>query len=208
VTYVDGSAQMASTEPFTVSCAFSCDECHRMMVSTMQVDPPAEGPAYYHNPPVLRRQFLNAEKAGHEQDWEPKAVLGKRFPDVPSEIGAPASETFECFSIGAYRAAVLLARSVIEASAKAKGITTGSLYEKIDKLAASGHIRSMLADAAHEIRLAGNDMAHGDFATSAITREDAQELLEFMEDFLRETFELPTRVARRRDRRASAQAQS
>ena len=93
---------------------------------------------------------------------------------------------------------------MIEASAKDKGVTSGSLYDKIDKLAEGQHIRAMLADAAHEVRMAGNDMAHGDFATAEITKEDAEELLELMEDFLREMFELPTRVQRRKDKRSTS----
>lgn len=98
----------------------------------------------------------------------------------------------------------MLARAVIEASAKDRGVTSGNLFNKIDKLVEKGHVRKMMADAAHEVRMAGNDMAHGDFATEAITEEDADEILGFMEDFLREMFELPTRVQRRKDRRAGA----
>ena len=121
--------------------------------------------------------------------------------DIPAHIAAPADEAYKCYSIGANRAAILLARSVIEASAKEMGVIKGVLAAKIDKLAEEGHVRSLIADAAHEIRHVGNDMAHGDFAVDDIDSEDSQETLDFMEDFLRELLELPTRVAKRRAKR-------
>ena len=121
----------------------------------------------------------------------------------PKHIADPADEAFKCHSIGADRAAILLARSVIEASAKEKNVKKGNLAEKIDRLAEEGHVRLLISEVAHEIRLLGNDMAHGDFATTEITSMDAQETLDFMEDFLRELFELPTRVAKRRAQRST-----
>ncbi|MEV4390207.1 hypothetical protein AB0J68_31615, partial [Micromonospora sp. NPDC049580] len=54
-------------------------------------------------------------------------VAGKEFPDVPAHIAETADEAHRCHSIKAYRAGVLLARSVIEATAKEKGITNGGL---------------------------------------------------------------------------------
>lgn len=187
---------IVSNDPTIVSVSHRCDECARVSIGTRQTSTPHTGGSEH-----VRRAFRSSQ---HPIDWEPKSVLGKVFPDIPEHIAEPASEAFKCFSIGAYRAAVLLARAVIEASAKDKDITTGSLRDKIDKLSDAGHIRPLLADAAHEVRYAGNDMAHGDFATAEITDEDADELLGLMEDFLREMYEIPTRVQRRKDRRTNA----
>jgi hypothetical protein len=58
--------------------------------------------------------------------WYPADTRGKRYPDVPRQVAAAASEAHRCIAVEAYRGAVLLARSVIEATAKDKGITTGS----------------------------------------------------------------------------------
>ena len=59
--------------------------------------------------------------------WLPQVPQGREFADVPTNIAEPASEAYTCQSVGAYRAAVLLARSVIEATCKDKGITQGKL---------------------------------------------------------------------------------
>jgi len=91
--------------------------------------------------------------------------------DVPEPIRSTASEAFACASIGAHRAAILLARTTIEATAKAEAITSGSLVAKIDALKAANHIRPDVADAAHEVRLLGNDMAHGDNLVTVASEE-------------------------------------
>jgi hypothetical protein len=42
---------------------------------------------------------------------------------VPAKIAAAASEANDCMTVDAFRGALLLARSVIEAAAKDKGMT-------------------------------------------------------------------------------------
>lgn len=200
VTYKNDSVHRVSSDPLRVTGAYTCDECRRMLTATAEIDISEELRRYgtSANTPKKWAEELNKTLANAE--WQPKTVAGKDFPDIPENIAHPASEAFECHSIGAYRAAVLMARAVIEASAKEMGITTDKLIQKIEKLAEREHIRKLVAEAAHELRLAGNDMAHGDFATAEITAADSEELLELMEDFLKELFELPTRVERRRER--------
>src|SRR5580698_2398838 len=68
--------------------------------------------------------------------WMP--FPGKRpresFDDVPPSVADAAAEAVLCMAAGAIRGAILLARAVIEATAKDKGVTTGSLAQKIDQL--------------------------------------------------------------------------
>jgi Domain of unknown function (DUF4145) len=103
---------------------------------------------------------------------------------------------------GSYRAAVLLARAVIEATAKDKGITTGSLSRKIDAMYDARLIREDVRDGAHEVRYLGNDMAHGDFIESVL-REDAELVLALMDEVLEEVYQSPARVLRRREARVT-----
>ena len=54
---------------------------------------------------------------------------------MPPEIAAAASEAHRCRdAAGANRAAILLARGVVEATAKDKGITGKNLVQKIDRM--------------------------------------------------------------------------
>lgn len=91
--------------------------------------------------------------------------------------------------------AILMARTVVEATAKDKGIKTGSLVAKIDELARQGFIRPSTKDAAHEIRHFGNDMAHGDIE-EVPDSEDVQDVLVLMDEILSEVFQGPARTAR------------
>jgi hypothetical protein len=83
---------------------------------------------------------------------------------MPAKIAAAASEANNCMTVDAFRGAVLLARSVIEATAKDKGVTGRDMVTKIDAMYNARLIREDIRDGAHEVRYLANDAAHGDFA--------------------------------------------
>jgi Domain of unknown function (DUF4145) len=126
--------------------------------------------------------------------WRPRADDTKDYPDVPTHIAGAATEAFECQSDGHYRAAILLARSVIEATAKDKGITSGNLKTKIDAMTTQGLVRPHIEAVAHSIRGYGNDMAHGDFVVAVDSAESAL-LIQLMGEILDEVYQSPARLA-------------
>jgi len=95
---------------------------------------------------------------------------------LPANVGAFLQEAHDTVAVGAFRGTLLLVRSVIEATAKDKGIDKGTLVQKVDNLHANGHIRTGTKDMAHALRILGNDMAHGDIA-EVPTEEDARDAL-------------------------------
>ncbi|MGW8566780.1 DUF4145 domain-containing protein [Isoptericola sp. NPDC055881] len=133
-------------------------------------------------------------------NWEPNPPKGKKFPDVPEHIASAAGEAHKNFSIRNYRSAILMARSVVEATAKDMGIKKGNLASKIDDLHEAGHVREMVAETAHEIRFVGNDMAHGDFVTP-VDLDEAEDVLHFMDELLNEVYQAPARLNARRSAR-------
>lgn len=138
----------------------------------------------------------------HHVNWTPQSLGGKDFPDVPDHIAGAADEAYKCRSIDALRASILLARSVVEATAKECGQTKGNLFTKIDAMYEAGEIREHTKDAAHELRFLGNDMAHGDFVNK-VDDADADEVLAVMSEILNEVFQGPARVARMRAKRTA-----
>lgn len=136
--------------------------------------------------------------------WLPDEPLGREFEEVPEHIADAASEAYACFSIRSYRAAILMARSVLEATAKDKGVEKGNLASKIDALADKGVISPQIKDEAHEIRYLGNDMAHGDFV-EPVTEEDADDMLGFLATFLNYVYQMPAAIRRRQDARRKRQ---
>ncbi len=117
------------------------------------------------------------------------------FADVPLSVADAAAEAVLCMQAGAPRGAIMLARAVIEATAKDKGVVKGSLSQKIDQLHEGGHIRTYLRDGAHEVRYTGNDMAHGDFPAT-ISEKDTEVLLQLMREVLMEVYQDPARRER------------
>jgi Domain of unknown function (DUF4145) len=126
--------------------------------------------------------------------WRPSATDSQDYPDVPTHIANAATEAFECHSSGHYRAAILLSRSVIEATAKQKGITTGNLKNKIEEMANQHLIRPHIKAVADGIRDYGNEMAHGDF-TDPVVGADSALIIELMGEILQEVYQSPARLA-------------
>ncbi|MFJ2719388.1 DUF4145 domain-containing protein [Streptomyces sp. NPDC087437] len=138
--------------------------------------------------------------------WEPQKIRRPDFPDVPSEIAATASEAHACLSIGAARGAVALARAVVEATAKAKGVTGGGIQGKINALKEGGIISPLTADTSHQIREDGNSIAHGDIGDAPIALGDATAILEFMDALLDEVFQRPAKLQRLKERHEERKA--
>ncbi|MGW4227657.1 DUF4145 domain-containing protein [Streptomyces bauhiniae] len=132
--------------------------------------------------------------------WEPLNIRRPEFPEVPTEIAATASEAHACLSINATRAAVALARAVVEATAKAKGITVHGIVAKIERLRDDGIVSPLTAEASHQIRRDGNSIAHGDIGDEPVSVDDAEAILEFMDSLLDEVFQRPAKLNRLKQR--------
>lgn len=184
---------------FVAEGAFTCDHCGRVSLGMVSIGS---------NGSMLDANAVNklVEAERDKVAWIPAVGALREFDDVPEPIRSAASEAFACRSIGSNRAAILMARTVIEATAKAKNITSGHLVAKIDALRDANLIRPDVAEAAHEVRLMGNDMAHGDHL-DAVDATEADEILELMADVLEEVFQAPARLAARRARRQQATEQ-
>ncbi|WP_307453851.1 DUF4145 domain-containing protein [Microbacterium proteolyticum] len=142
-------------------------------------------------------QFI---ERSNEIAWLPRVGVTPAVDDVPQHIASAARQAYSSASIGNNMAAILMARTVIEATAKAKGYTRGTLASKIEDLRDGNLIRPAIADEAHEVRFAGNDMAHGDIDVQP-NSNDAEEILALMSEVLSEVFQGPARMARVRAKR-------
>lgn len=83
---------------------------------------------------------------------------GPKIENLPAAVATAAGDAYKSFKSRVYTAAVLMARTTIEATAKHHGITGGTLFVKIDKLHEEGLILESTKLAAHAIRSLGNDM--------------------------------------------------
>lgn len=133
-------------------------------------------------------------------EWEPTKIRRPVFPDVPKEIADTASEAHACLSIGAARGAVALARAVVEATAKAKGITVHNIAPKIKAMREQDIISPLTEQTSHQIRKDGNSIAHGDIGEEPMPLDDAEAILSFMDALLDEVFQRPAKLKRLSER--------
>lgn len=175
-----------------VEAPFTCDHCRRLSIA-MAYSPLNPND---HSETAYRWGWSEQAAVG----WVPKVGVGREYPDVPEHIAAAANEAHECHSIGAHRAAVMLARAVIEATAKDRGITTGGLFSKIEQMYDKNILREHIKEQAHEVRHLGNEMAHGDFV-EPVSLVEADEVLELMAEVLHEVFQSHAKLQRRKEAR-------
>jgi len=121
-------------------------------------------------------------------EWAPTSAPAPEYPHVPAHVARCASEAHMSHGIGAEAASILMTRTTIEATAKSKGIETGSLFSKIEAMSEQNVIRPATLTLAHAIRVLGNDMAHGD-VEELPTSEDAADALHLMDMILEEVYQ-------------------
>jgi len=111
-------------------------------------------------------------------DFYPAAVDRATLPPaVPPELTGDFREAELCASVGAWRGASALLRSVLEKTLMANGYVKGPLAARIDEAAADGVITAARQKRAHEeIRVLGNDVLHDEWRGVTGDEYDASHL--------------------------------
>jgi hypothetical protein len=99
-------------------------------------------------------------------------------------------------SLSAPAGAVMLAASAVDSMLKAKNLTSGSLYSRIDEAAKAHLITSEMAEWAHDVRLDANDQRHSDDTAPLPDEDQAKKCVEFALALGQFMFVLPARVQR------------
>lgn len=184
---------------YPIEITATCDGCHRFNT--------ALGASRYAQRTFTEGTILNSSQAVEEgeamtvESWSPPPMRPVDTAFIPEGVAGYFKEAHDAFSIAAYRAVLLLVRSVIEATAKDRGITSGNLVQKINKLDGEGHIRHGTRDMAHALRILGNDAAHGDIDETP-TQEDADDALTIARFVLDDVYVADARRADIMQRRA------
>ena len=125
--------------------------------------------------------------------------IPKLHESIPEMVGNDYVEAIKCFDIGANKASVVMCRRAIQSSVIEKDANKGRLVDQIDELYDSQIITKDIKDWAHEIRVTGNIGAHPDEdGLQNVTKEDAEELIKFMEEYLNYVYIMPAKVAKKR----------
>lgn len=116
---------------------------------------------------------------------------------APRHCKDPVASTYKqamlAMGVGAWMPAAMALRKVLETATKELDANLGSmtLEKRIDELNKAGKLPDGLKEFAHLIRLEGNDAAHD---TGDVAKEEAKQLQDFVELFLKYVFTLPGEV--------------
>lgn len=181
-----------------IEVAATCDACQRFNsadgISRNASRPLGDGQLFFDAAAVVEGETMTIES------WSPPPMRPVDTAFIPNGVAGYFKEAHDAFSISAYRGVLLLVRSVIEATAKDRGIETGTLVQKINKLYDEGHVRRGTKDMAHALRILGNDMAHGDIGDIP-TKEDADDALTIARFVLDDVYVADARRADMMERR-------
>ena len=168
--------------------AFYCASCYGGYVAEVDcsISPSAHG---------YKGNFDNNSNYKIRLEYPLPAELGE--PEfLPDNISRFFSQAASSLKEGNLDASAMMSRKVLEVGVKTLSPeASGTLYSRIERLAEDGQITEDLNDWAHIIRDSGNEATHEE---EPVTREFAEELLSFVEMFLRYTFTMPKMVEERR----------
>lgn len=180
--------------PEYVQTMFRCAACELVSLGTTDLFPGMPG---------FRDEI---PEGGETRFWEKVGVdtwlpgnTGPTIQNLPPAVAAASADAYKSFKSGIDSAAVLMARTTIEATAKHHGIVNGTLMAKVRAMLDQGLILESTKRAADAIRSLGNDMAHGDLQV-ALGHDVARDVVELMQLVLREVFELPYLAQNLQDR--------
>ena len=135
--------------------------------------------------------------------FDPQPVPKEPPRHLPSQVEQAMREAYKARDSRSFTAAAIMTRKAIELALDHIGVEGGSLSQRINRARADGLIAASLADWAHEVRLIGNDAAHGVMLDpeSAEHRAEVDQALSFAEMFLQYTITLPEEIRLRRKKK-------
>ena len=117
--------------------------------------------------------------------WSPDETI----PELPSRYLSQAQQT-----LGSPDASVVMSGSAIDAMLKAKGLTDGSLFQRITTAVEQGVLTSDMAAWAHRVRLNSNNPRHADLSAAPTEAEEAKMSLEFAKAMADILYVLPSKM--------------
>lgn len=170
---IDTTADLNRGNAFYSWAVYECTNCH-LLVSAMAVKLKTKGQTHLDHIAAVYPPLPGAPA------------------DLPPKAGNYLQQALE--SLHAPSGAIMLAGSTVDEYLKQKGLTEGSLYERIDKAATDGVITSDMAKWAHQVRLEANDQRHADTGATIPTPEEAHLSVDFATALGEFMFSLPARV--------------
>lgn len=99
-----------------------------------------------------------------------------------------------------YDAAVVMARSAVQAIVRNKKAKKGDLYHEINDLVSRGILPNIVGELAHEVRELAKPSAHPSEEDEPVDPKDAQEIVDFLDILFEYCYDLPHKINEYRER--------
>jgi len=125
----------------------------------------------------------------------PGSAYGKPVNDLPAEVKSLYDEARNCVSVKSFTASVLCSRKLLMNIAVSKGADEGKhFFDYVEYLENNNYIPPDGKDWVDHIRTKGNEATH---EIAIMKKEDAEELIDFIEMLLKFIYEFPGVIKRR-----------
>jgi hypothetical protein len=131
------------------------------------------------------------------EEIEPPQLLDFNQDNLPPELRATLIEAVACHAAGAYRAAALMVRRLLEEICTLNGAKGNNLHEKLASLKSAVVLPEPLFAAMHELKVLGNDAAHIEArAYDSIGASEAEDSIELAKEILKALYQLKGLIER------------
>lgn len=149
-------------------------------------------------PNVLCMGIVLVIEAGSEiVEIEPPQLIDFDTQDLPTKCVATLKEAVSCHAAGAYRAAAMMVRRLLEEICEANGATGDNLHQRLIALKSKIVLPQALFEAMNELKALGNDAAHIEAkAYDNIGPEEAADSIELAKEIFKALYQLQGLVGR------------
>jgi hypothetical protein len=149
--------------------------------------------------------FVILDENGRAIEVEPPELLDFDPENLPPPVLSILKEAVACHAAGAYRAAAMMVRRLLEEICELNGIGGATLHQRLEGLKQKIVLPQELFDAMHELKALGNDAAHIEAkAYDNIGKEEASDSIELAKEILKALYQLRALLARLQARKASS----
>lgn len=154
---------------------------------------------------TVKTRRVGVGMAWDYKEHHPTNVADKQVSDlIPAPIRDDFKEALRCQGVLSYKATVVMCRRSLQTSCQDLKAEGGNLIAQIEDLAKKGKITNSLQDLAHQVRKIGNVGAHPDKdGLEDVNVADAEDIVEFMNQFFEHVYIMPARMEALRKRRAA-----
>lgn len=138
----------------------------------------------------------------HVLPWPLKYRGSDNWPDAVRRHWKQAHDNLKSEN---YEAAVVMARSALQAVTRSQGAQGRDLYGEIEDLATKGILPKVIQEWSHEVRLLARPAAHPQPDEEETNADDARDIVKFLDYLLEYVYDVPARIQTYRERRSSSE---